>query len=148
MSSLKSFSQKICFTGSRKQQLTLVKQRRSSRFTFVKTSISNSQIVVRAKFQGSDRLFCFISICKFSSVKNSFETITSLSEFHFRCRLFILLVQTKAMVALPAAKNLWHEWELTWYLRWRICTLITSWTHSTLLAYSSMEYLSNEDRPS
>ena len=34
-----------------------------------------------------------ISICKFGSFKNPFSTITSLSEFYFRFRRFILLVQ-------------------------------------------------------
>ena len=33
-----------------------------------------------AKSQGSDAIFCFISICKFGSFKNSFATITNLSE--------------------------------------------------------------------
>ena len=37
---------------------------------------------------------CFISINKFGSSKNPFEAITSLSEFHFTCRIFILLTNT------------------------------------------------------
>ena len=49
----------------------------------------------RAKFQGSDRLFCFISISKFSSFKNPYATITSLLKLPFRFRRFILLVQMK-----------------------------------------------------
>ena len=49
----------------------------------------------RAKFLGSDGLFCFSSICNFGSFKNPFATITSLSELYFRFRRFILLVQTK-----------------------------------------------------
>ena len=40
-------------------------------------------------------LFCFISIYKFSSFKNPFATITSLSALYFRFRRFILLVLTK-----------------------------------------------------
>ena len=38
---------------------------------------------------------CFSSICKFSSFKKLFATITSLSELYFRFRRFILLVQMK-----------------------------------------------------
>ena len=40
-------------------------------------------------------LFYFINICKFSSFKNPFATITSLSEIYFKSRRFILLVQKK-----------------------------------------------------
>ena len=49
----------------------------------------------RAKFLGSDGLFCFSSTCQFGSFKNPFAMITSLSELYFRFRRFILLVQTK-----------------------------------------------------
>ena len=66
-----------------------------SRFTFVENTISNSLKVRRAKFLGSDGLFCCITICKFGSFKNPFSTITSLSEVYFRIRRLILLVQTK-----------------------------------------------------
>ena len=48
-------------------------------FTFVKNTISNSLKVLKAKFLGSDGLFCFI--CKFGSFKNLFATITSLPKF-------------------------------------------------------------------
>ena len=34
---------------------------------------------MRAKFLGSNELFCFISVTKFGSFKNPFETITSLN---------------------------------------------------------------------
>ena len=37
--------------------------------------------------------YLFTSICKFSSFKNPFATITSLSKLYFRFRRFILLVQ-------------------------------------------------------
>ena len=50
-----------------------------------------------AKFLGSDRLFCFISVSKFGSFKNPFAMITSLSELSFRFRIFILLVKTKVI---------------------------------------------------
>ena len=55
---------------------------------------------MRAKFLGSNGLFCFISICKFGSFKNPFATITSLSELYFRFRGFILLVQTKKVISM------------------------------------------------
>ena len=60
----------------------------------VENTISNSPKILRAKFLGSDGLFCFSGICKFGSFKNPFATITSLSELYFRFRRFILLVQT------------------------------------------------------
>ena len=41
---------------------------------------------------------CFSSICTFDSFKNPFAMITSLSEFYFRFRRFILLVQMKKMI--------------------------------------------------
>ena len=62
---------------------------------FIENNISSLPKVPRDKFLGSGRLFCFVSICKFSSFKNLFVTITSLSELYFRFRRFILLVQTK-----------------------------------------------------
>ena len=43
-------------------------------------TLSNLPKVPRAKFLGSDGVFCFISICKFGSFKNTFATITILSE--------------------------------------------------------------------
>ena len=46
-------------------------------------SIRNSPKVPRAKFLGSDDLFCFISICKLSIFKNPFATITSLPEHYY-----------------------------------------------------------------
>ena len=52
-----------------------------SRFTFVENTISNSPKVLRAKFLGSNGLFCFISICKFDSFKNPFTMITRLLDF-------------------------------------------------------------------
>ena len=73
---------------------------RYSRFTFVENTISNSPKVTRAKFQGSNGLFYFISICKFGSFKNPFAMITSLSELYFRIRRFILLIETKKVISL------------------------------------------------
>ena len=77
------------------QHLQSVEQRRYSRFTFVENTISNSPNVPRAKFLGSDGLFCFSSTCKFDSFKNPFAMITSLPEPYFGFTRFILLVQTK-----------------------------------------------------
>ena len=62
-----------------------------------KKTIDNSLKVPRATFLESDGLFCLISICIFSSFKNLFAAITSLSELYFRVRRFILLVQIKIM---------------------------------------------------
>ena len=73
---------------------------RYSRFTFVENTISNSPKVPRAKFMGSDGLFCFSSVCKFGSFKNPFATITSLSELYLRFRRFILLVQMKKVISM------------------------------------------------
>ena len=44
--------------------------------------ISDLPEVTKAKFLGSNGLFCFISICKFGSFKNPFATITSLFELY------------------------------------------------------------------
>ena len=51
-------------------------------------------------FLGSDRLFCFSSICKFGSFKKPFATITNLPELYFRFRRFILFVQTKKVISM------------------------------------------------
>ena len=56
----------------------------------------NSPKVSRAKFLGSDGIFCFSGICKFGSFKSPFATITSLSELYSRFRRFILLLQIKS----------------------------------------------------
>ena len=43
----------------------------------------SSRLVLRTKFLRRDRLFCFISICKFSSFKNPFPLITkNLKKLH------------------------------------------------------------------
>ena len=49
-----------------------------SRFIPVENTISNSPKVLRAKFLGSNGLFCFSRICKFGSLQSPFATITSL----------------------------------------------------------------------
>ena len=82
----------------------------------------------------SDGLFCFSSICKFHSFKNPLASITSLFEFYFSFRRFILLVQTKKVISL----NHGDEWSLTWYLRWGIYTSIPTWTPLTKFTSSSI----------
>ena len=84
------------------QKITLpaVEQRRYGRFTFVEKTISNSPEVMRAKFLGSNGLFCFISICKFGSFKNPFAMITNLSELYFRIRRSILFIQMKKVISV------------------------------------------------
>ena len=54
----------------------------------------------RAKFLGNNGLFCYVSICKFGSLKNPFVMITNLSELCFRFRRFIFLMQTKKVISM------------------------------------------------
>ena len=63
-------------------------------------------------FLGSNGLSCFISICKFGSLKNPFATITSLSELYFRRRNFTLLVQTKEVISMSygSRTSSWKPW--------------------------------------
>ena len=76
---------------------------------------------MRAKFMGSNGLFCFISVCKFGSFKNPFAMITSLSELYFRIRRFILLVQTKKVISMNyGCSRSWKPW------RWMRLDLIDS----------------------
>ena len=67
---------------------------------------------MRAKFLGSNGLFCFISICKFGSFKNPFATITSLSELYLRIRRFFSLVQTKKVISMNygSSTSSWKPW--------------------------------------
>ena len=61
----------------RRQHVRAVKQRRYSRFNFVRNTISNSSKLASAKSLGSNRVCCFIFIRKFDSFKNHFAmTIT------------------------------------------------------------------------
>ena len=61
------------------------------------------------KFLESNRLFCFISTCKFGSFKNPFATITSLSELYFRIRRFILLIQMKEVIRRNGKKGMGNK---------------------------------------
>ena len=66
---------------------------------------------------------CFISISKFDSFKNPFATISSLSELHFTCWRFILLVQTKEVISLSygSSRSSWKPWR--WLRRNLIFTM-------------------------
>ena len=66
----------------------------------MKNTISNAPKLARAKFVGSDRLFCFVRISKFGSSQNNFAMITNLSELYFRRRRFLLLVKAKEVFSL------------------------------------------------
>ena len=59
---------------------------------------------------------CFISICKFGSFKNPFETITTLPELYFRFRRFILLVQTTKVIVMnhDSSTSSWKPWRRVW----------------------------------
>ena len=74
--------------------------------------MNNSQKVTRAKVLGSNRVFCFISICKFGNLKNLFATITSLLELYCRIRRSILLVQMKKVIYINYCSRTsnWKPW--------------------------------------
>ena len=71
-----------------------------SSLIFAENTISNAPEIMRAKFLGSDKLFCFISISLSGSFKTPFETTTSLPEIYFGFRRFILLVQTIKVISM------------------------------------------------
>ena len=78
-----------------RQHLQMIEQKRYNQFIFAENTITYLPKVWRAKFLGSERLFCLIGICKFDSFQNPFAMINSLSDLYFRFQKFILLVQTK-----------------------------------------------------
>ena len=88
----------------------------------IENTIGNSPKVTRAKFLGSDGIFCFINICNFGSFKDTFTTITILSELYFRFRRFIFLVQTKKVISMNygSSRSSWKPW------RWVRLDLILS----------------------
>ena len=68
--------------------------------------------------------FVFISICMCGSFKNSFATITSLSELYFRFRRFTLLLQTKKEISIycGSSTSSWKPW------RWvRFDLMLSMW---------------------
>ena len=139
---------KIILLGKETWSFPTIQERSYSRAIFFRKTIFLGRLekenlvfhavlpkVPRAKFLGSNGLFCFISICKFGSFKNPFAMITSLSVLYFRFRRYFLLVEMKvlwtiqwkiqwAMVAARAAENHGEEWGLIWYLQWGIYTSV------------------------
>ena len=134
----KTLSTQFWFIRGRRQHIWAVEWRRYSKFTFVENTIRNLPKVPRAMFLGSDGLYCFSSKWKFGKFKNTFATITSLSELYLRFIRFILLVHTKkkwflwTMTTAQAAESYRDEWSWTWYLPWEINTSIPTWTHSQI----------------
>ena len=68
---------------------------------------NTSPKAARAKFLGSDGLFCFLSICIFGSFMNPYAMITSPSEL-FRFRRFILLVLTKKVIFMGVISEFFY----------------------------------------
>ena len=65
----------------------------SNRGVIADLPLLRTLLAIHQKFLGRDGLFCFSSTWKFSSFKNPFAMIASLSELYFRFRRFILLLQ-------------------------------------------------------
>ena len=112
----KVFSNQFCFTDAEDNTSKPLNRGGYSSFTFVENTISNLPKVLRAKFLGSNGLFCFVSICKFGSFKNPLVMITSLPELYFTIRRFILLVQTKKVISMNygSSTSSWKPW---WWVR-------------------------------
>ena len=92
----KVLNNQFCFIRCRRQHLRALNRDGITDIPLLRTPLQFVK-AAKAKFLESARLFCFISKSKSGSVKKSFVMITSLPEFHFRCRMFILLVQTKVV---------------------------------------------------
>ena len=106
----KVFSKQFCFIKCRKQQLRALLWSKWSRFAFAENTISNSPKVLRAKFLGSDGLFCFVSICKFGSFKSLFATITNLSTLFYIQKIYSACTSKRShfyelLAAAHAAEN-------------------------------------------
>ena len=117
------------------QHIRMVEWRRYSGFTFVENTISNSPNVPRAKFLGSNGVFCFSSIYKFGSFKNRFAMITGLSELYFRSKKDLSFWHKRkkwflwTIEATQEAENHGDEWGLIWSFLWGIYTSTPTWTH-------------------
>ena len=85
--------------------------KRYSRSTFFENTISNLPKVLRAKFLGSDGLFC-VSILKFGSFKNPSSKITILCELYFRPRRLLLFIQLKKVISMDydSSTSSWKPW--------------------------------------
>ena len=85
---------------------------------YFKNTISNLAKVVRAKFLGSGKLFCFISEDKFGGFKNHFAAIANLitndflSELHVERSRFIMWVQMKKVISISCHYSIssWKPW--------------------------------------
>ena len=95
-----------------------------SRFTFLENTTNYSPKVARAKFLGSERLSCFISISNFERFNNPFATITSLPELHFTYRTFILSVQTKEEISMSYGSST-GSWKLWRWLRHNLIFMVS-----------------------
>ena len=80
--------------------------------SLLRTLLEIRQKSPKAKFLGSGRFFCCVSVSKFGSFKNPFTIITSLSELCFRFRRFTLLVKTKKVISMKygSCKSEWKPW--------------------------------------
>ena len=77
----------------------------------------------------------FITICKLGSFKNPFAIITSLSEFWFRFKKIILLVQTKKVTSMNygSSRSGWKLWRwvrLDLIFTMRDYASVPNWIHS------------------
>ena len=81
-------------SDAKDKNLRTIKQRGSSRYTFLKTFFAIRQ-KVRETSLVRDRSCCFIIISRFTRFKNTFAIINSLSDLVLRYSRFILSVQMK-----------------------------------------------------
>ena len=75
--------------------------------TFLRMQLAK---VRRAKFLGSDGLFCVITVSKFGSFKNPFATNDCLPELYFSFKRYVLLVPTKK-------SNFYVQWQQHKYMK-------------------------------
>ena len=110
------FSKQLCFIWCTRQA---VEWRRYSRFTFVKNTISNLPKVPTVKFLGSDRLFYFISICKFGRFQNPLSTLLTCLNFTLDSEVFSVGTNEKRdFYNYGSSTNYWKPW------RWMRINLI------------------------
>ena len=100
------------FIRCRIQHLCVIEMRRYSSFTLNEITIGNSSEVTRARFLAGDRLFCFISITRFSVTIlqqllacHSVET----SEKCDLCKLWLQSMQLKIMEMSKAWLDIYNE---------------------------------------
>ena len=93
----------------------------------MENTIVNSPKVPRAKFRRSDRLFCFIRICKFGNFMNPFAKITSLPALYFRFGF----IRWQKVISMNCGSNT-SSWKL-W--RWVRLDLILSMRNIYISSY-------------